>query len=151
MAQSRRDFIKNAAALSAASYVSMKLPISGSNVAKADEGIIWHRGSCRLCVVGCRVELGVKNGEPMGLRGVSDSRTNYGYVCMKGMHFWKCMRHPDRLTMPLYRKSKEEPFKEISWDQALDAAASEFAKAHKAAGGGAVAYYGSGQALTEET
>ncbi len=125
MAQSRRDFIKNAAALSAASYVSMKLPIPNSNVAKADEGVVWHRGSCRLCGVGCRVELGVKNGEPMGLRGVSDSRTNFGYVCMKGMHFWKCMRHPDRLIKPLYRKSKKDSFKEISWDEALDIAAYE--------------------------
>ena len=151
MAQSRRDFIKQAAALSAASYVSMRLPFSDSNVAKADEGVVWHRGSCRLCGVGCRVELGVKNGEPMGLRGVSDSRTNFGYVCMKGMHFWKCMRHPDRLTKPLYRKSKKDSFKEISWDEALDIAASQFAEAHKAGGGAAVAYYGSGQALTEET
>ncbi len=151
MAQSRREFIKKAAALSAASYVSMNLPISRENAARADEGVVWHRGSCRLCGVGCRVELGVKNGEPMGLRGVSDSRTNYGYVCMKGMHFWKCMRHPDRLTKPLYRKSKKEQFKEISWDEALDIAASEFANAHQAGGGEAVAYYGSGQALTEET
>jgi nitrate reductase NapA len=151
MTQTRRDFIKKAAALSAASYVSMSLPIEKINVARADEGIVWHRGSCRLCGVGCRVELGVKDGLPMGLRGVSESRTNFGYVCMKGMHFWKCMRHPDRLTKPLYREKKSDEFKEISWDKALDIAASQFAEAHKAGGGEAVAYYGSGQALTEET
>jgi nitrate reductase (cytochrome) len=76
MAQSRRDFIKKAAALSAASYVGINLPISENNRAKADSGVVWHRGSCRLCGVGCRVELGVKDGIPMGLRGVSESRTN---------------------------------------------------------------------------
>ena len=151
MAQTRRDFIKKAAALSAASYVSMSLPIDKINVVRADEGIAWHRGSCRLCGVGCRVELGVKDGVPMGLRGVAESRTNFGYVCMKGMHFWKCMRHPDRLTKPLYREKKSDKFKEISWDKALDIAASQFAEAHKAGGGEAVAYYGSGQSLTEET
>ena len=106
MTQTRRDFIKKAAALSAASYVSMSLPIDKINLAKADEGIVWHRGSCRLCGVGCRVELGVKDGVPMGLRGIAEARTNFGYVCMKGMHFWKCMRHPDRLTKPLYREKK---------------------------------------------
>ena len=151
MAQTRRDFIKKAAALSAASYVSMNLPIDRNSMARADEGVTWHRGSCRLCGVGCRVELGVKNGQPIGLRGVSEARTNFGYVCMKGMHFWKCMRHPDRLVKPLYRKSKTDKFKEISWDEALDIAAAEFAKAPQEGGGEAVAYYGSGQALTEET
>jgi len=151
MVQTRRDFIKRAAALSAASYVGMNLPLDTAGIARAEEGISWHRGSCRLCGVGCRVELGVKDGTPVGLRGVSESRTNFGYLCMKGMHFWKCMRHPDRLTKPLYRAKKTDKFKEISWDEALDIAATKFAEAHKAGGGGAVAYYGSGQALTEET
>lgn len=151
MAQSRRDFIKKTAALSAASYVGMNLPISDSSRALADNEVTWHPGSCRLCGVGCRVEMGVKNGTPMGLRGIPESRTNYGYVCMKGMHFWKCNRHPDRLTKPLYRAKKSDTFKEISWDKALDIAAEQFAKAHREGGGEAVAYYGSGQALTEET
>ncbi len=150
MAQTRRDFIKKAAALSAASYVSMNLPIDRINLARADEGVAWHRGSCRLCGVGCRVELGGKAGVPMGLCGVSESRTNFGYVCMKGMHFWKCMRHPDRLTKPLFHEKKSDKFREISWEKALDIAATRFAEAHKAGGGAAVAYYGSGQALTEE-
>jgi len=151
MAQTRRDFIKNAAALSAASYVGMNLPIDGMNTVRAEEGVTWHPGSCRLCGVGCRVELGVKDNTPIGIRGISDSRTNYGYVCMKGMYFWRCMRHPDRLTKPMYRAKKSDKFKEISWDEALDIAADKFAEAQKAGGGKAVAYYGSGQALTEET
>lgn len=151
MKQTRRDFIKKAAALSAASYIGMNLPLDPFNIARADEGVVWHRGSCRLCGVGCRVDLGVKNGVPIGVRGVPESRTNFGYLCMKGMHFWKCMRHPDRLTKPLYREKKTDSFKEISWDQALDIAADRFAKAYKAGGGKAIVYYGSGQALTEET
>ncbi|BCO09610.1 nitrate reductase catalytic subunit [Desulfolithobacter dissulfuricans] len=151
MAQTRRDFLKKTAALSAASYVGMNLPLDKNSVARAEEGIRWHRGSCRLCGVGCRVELGVKNGQPVGLRGVPQARTNFGYVCMKGMHFWKCMRHADRLTRPLYREKKTGTFREISWDKALDIAASKFAEAVTAHGNDSVAYYGSGQALTEET
>ncbi|MGW8193106.1 MAG: molybdopterin-dependent oxidoreductase, partial [Desulforhopalus sp.] len=143
MAQTRRDFIRMAAALSAASYVGMTLPFGKAELARADEGVTWHRGSCRLCGVGCRVELGVKNGVPMGVRGVADSRTNYGYLCMKGMHFWKCMRHPDRLTKPLYREKKTDKLQEISWEKALDIAAAKFSDAYRAGGGEAVAYYGS--------
>ncbi len=151
MAQTRRDFLKKTAALSAASYVGMNLPLDKNSVARGEEGIRWHRGSCRLCGVGCRVELGVKNGQPVGLRGVPQARTNFGYVCMKGMHFWKCMRHADRLTRPLYREKKTGTFRAISWDKALDIAASKFAEAVTAHGNDSVAYYGSGQALTEET
>ena len=129
MVQTRRDFLKKTAALSAASYVGMQLPIDAQTIARAAEGEAWHRGTCRLCGVGCRVELGVKNGVPFGLRGIADSRTNYGYLCMKGMHFWKCMGHKDRLKKPLYRAKKSESFKEISWDKALDIAADRFADA----------------------
>ncbi len=151
MAQTRRDFLKKTAALSAASYVGVNLPFDDSCVAGAEEGITWHPGTCRLCGSGCRLELGVKNGDPVGLRGIPEARTNFGYLCMKGMLFWKCMRHPERLTRPLYREKKTEPFREISWDRALDIAAARFADTVKKHGNDAVAYYGSGQALTEET
>ncbi|OQX14852.1 MAG: molybdopterin oxidoreductase [Desulfobulbaceae bacterium A2] len=151
MTQTRREFIRNTAALTAASTVGLNLPFDGASQARAEEGVSWHRGSCRLCGVGCRVQLGVKNGEPVALRGEPDSRTNFGFVCMKGMHFWKCLRHPDRLKKPLYRAKKTDNFQEISWDKAIDIAARQFADAFKAGGGNAVAFYGSGQALTEET
>ncbi len=151
MAQTRRDFLKKTAALSAASYVGLKLSFGTDSVAGAEEGITWHPGTCRLCGSGCRLELGVKDGNPVGLRGIPEARTNFGYLCMKGMLFWKCMRHPDRLTRPLYREKKTDAFREISWDKALDIAATRFADAVRKHGNDSVAYYGSGQALTEET
>ncbi len=151
MGLSRREFIKRTAALTAASCAGVSLTLPQAEEAQAFDADEWVRGSCRLCGVGCRVELGVKNGRPVALRGVPDSKTNFGYLCMKGMLFYKLMGHPDRLTKPLYRKSKKDKFKEISWDEALDIAAREFAKAVKTHGSDSVAYYGSGQALTEET
>jgi nitrate reductase (cytochrome) len=75
------------------------------------------------------VELGVKNGVPFGLRGVAESRTNYGYLCMKGMHFWKCMGHKDRLKKPLYRAKKSDPSRRSAGIKALDIAAEQFAEA----------------------
>ena len=153
MGLSRREFIKRTAALTAASYVGMDLPFSNEKEAHASDADSWHKGTCRLCGSGCRLELGVKNGKAVALRGISQSRTNMGYLCMKGMLFYKLMgnNHPERLKKPLYRARKDQPFKEISWDEALDIAAKEFAKAVKQYGNDSVAYYGSGQALTEET
>ncbi len=151
MSLSRRDFIKNTAALTAASYIGMNLPFAVGN-AEASNVVSWHRGTCRLCGTGCRVQLGLNaEGKPIALRGEPDSRTNYGYLCMKGMMFYKIMTHPERLTMPLYRERKDQPFKEIPWDQALDIAARKFAEAKRKYGPDSTAYYGSGQCLTEET
>lgn len=151
MSLSRRDFIKNTAALTAASYIGMTLPLKG-NQAEAADVASWHRGTCRLCGTGCRVQLGVNGkGVPVALRGEPKSRTNFGYLCMKGMMFHKIMTHPDRLTMPLYREKKTDSFREISWDEALDIAARKFAEAKQKFGPDSTAYYGSGQALTEET
>lgn len=153
MSLTRRKFIKRMAAMTAASYVGMTLPYSklvDESQAAADAEK-WVRGVCRLCGVGCRVELGLKNGHPVAIRGVPGSRTNYGYLCMKGMLFYKIMEHPERLKVPLYRKKKTDKFQEISWDDALDIAAKEFAAAKRDFGPDSCAYYGSGQALTEET
>ncbi len=151
MVQTRRDFLKRTAALSAASYLGMLLPFNNAGEALAADDTVWHRGSCRLCGTGCRLELGVKNGLPTALRGVPESRTNMGFLCMKGMLFWKVMNHADRLTTPLYRAKKSDKFKKISWDEAMNIAADKFAGAVKEHGPNSVAYYGSGQALTEET
>ncbi len=153
MGLSRREFIKRTAALTAASYVGISLPFDNQETAQAADADSWHKGTCRLCGSGCRLELGVKNGKAVALRGIPASRTNKGYLCMKGMLFYKLMgnNHPERLKKPLYRARKDQPFKEISWDEALDIAAKEFAKAVKKYGNDSVAYYGSGQAFTEET
>ncbi|MBV5328502.1 MAG: molybdopterin-dependent oxidoreductase [Chlorobium sp.] len=151
MVQTRRDFLKRTAALSAASYLGIILPFNNPGNALAADSTTWHRGSCRLCGAGCRLELGVTNGLPTALRGIPQSRTNLGFLCMKGMHFWKVMNHKDRLTTPLYREKKTDKFKKISWEQALEIAAQKFAGAIKEHGPNSVAYYGSGQALTEET
>ncbi|AEH46072.1 molybdopterin oxidoreductase [Thermodesulfatator indicus DSM 15286] len=151
MALTRREFLKRTAALTAASLVGMKLPFVLDQEAQAADADKWVRGVCRFCGVGCRVELGLKNGKPVAIRGVPQSRTNFGFLCMKGMLFYQIMNHPERLKKPLYRASKKEKFREISWEEALDIAAEKFAQAVKNYGPNSVAYYGSGQALTEET
>ena len=104
MGLSRREFIKRTAALTAASYVGISLPFSKENEAQAADADSWHKGTCRLCGSGCRLELGVKNGKAVALRGITKSRTNMGYLCMKGMLFYKLMgnNHPERLIKPLY-------------------------------------------------
>jgi len=176
----RRDFLKKSAALTAASLVGINLKIKADGVTlgesasagenlmripdevkkspayKEEGGYTWVRGVCRFCGTGCKVWLGFKDGKPAVIRGERNSAINFGFLCMKGMLFYKLFRHPDRLTQPLYRKSKKEPFKPISWEKAYEIIADEMIKAMKKGewtsfGWSGIAYYGSGQALTEET
>ena len=150
----RRDFLKKSAALTAASLVGINLKIkadglkteeavAGENLAQIPEEVKnspaykkegnmeWVRGVCRFCGTGCKVWLGLRNGKPAVIRGERNSAINFGFLCMKGMLFYKLFRHPDRLTQPLYRKSKKEPFKPISWEKAIDIIADEMIKAIK--------------------
>ncbi len=150
MGLTRREFIKRTAALTAASLVGIELP-KLEKAAQAADVDRWEPGVCRFCGVGCRVYLGLKNGKPVAIKGITESATNKGFVCMKGMLFYKIIHHPERLKKPLYRERKDQPFREISWEEALDIAARKFAETVAKYGPDATAYYGSGQALTEET
>jgi len=183
MGVGRREFLKKTAALTAASFVGIDLGIKvegkfdeafgaeGESIVQIpdevknspaymvdEQGIEWVRGVCRFCGTGCKVWLGLKNGRPIRIRGEKRSEINHGFLCMKGMLFYELFRHPDRLTQPLYRKSKKEPFRPISWDEAFEIIADEMIKAMKKGGfhknemgWSGIAYYGSGQCLTEET
>jgi len=148
MSVTRRDFLKTTAAATVASTLGVKLAIPTPASAQQDVDK-WVRGTCRYCGVGCRIYLGVKNGKAVAVKGVPEAKTNFGFICMKAFLQYKIYHHPDRLKYPLLRKGNK--FVRISWDQALDLMAEKFADAIKKHGPDSVAYYGSGQALTEET
>jgi len=153
MGMKRRDFVKTTAAAAVASAlgVSLKIPSARAEVPPGEKDVDkWVKGTCRFCGVGCRMYLGVKNGKAVAVKGVENSKTNFGFLCMKAFLQYKIYNHPDRLKYPLLRQKNGE-FKRISWDKAMDIMATKFAKAIKKYGKNSVAYYGSGQALTEET
>ncbi|MFV0421051.1 molybdopterin oxidoreductase family protein [Oleidesulfovibrio sp.] len=142
---SRREFIKSAAAASA----FMALGIPNVFAAGPDDKVQnWVKGVCRYCGTGCGVMVGVKDGKVITVKGDPNNH-NQGLLCLKGALLAPVIYAKDRITEPLVRKDgKLVP---VSWDEALDLAASKFKGALAEGGPDAVAYYGSGQALTEET
>jgi len=103
----------------------------------------WNKAPCRYCGTGCGVEVGVKDGRVMAVRGDEASPVNRGLLCVKGYHLPAFLYGEDRLRHPMLRTAGG--WKRISWDEALDLAAQKFAEALEQHGPDSVAVYGSGQ------
>ena len=109
-----------------------------------DADLAWGKAPCRYCGTGCGVEVGVKDGKVMAVRGDEASPVNRGLLCVKGYHLPAFLSGEDRLTQPLRRK-EDGSLEPISWDAALDLVAERFATTLEEHGPEAVAVYGSGQ------
>lgn len=144
---SRRQFIKASAAAATAAAIGVSVPKRSYAEGDVDK---WVKGACRFCGTGCGVYIGVKNGKVVSIKGNPKAKTNFGFLCVKGFLAYKVMNHPDRLKYPMIRQA-DGKFKRASWDEALDYVASKFKYFHEKYGKDAVAYYGSGQCLTEES
>ncbi|RMD99233.1 MAG: twin-arginine translocation signal domain-containing protein, partial [Calditrichaeota bacterium] len=144
----RREFIKATAASAAAATLGVNL-WPGPGKAEAANGTTWHKSVCRFCGVGCGVMVGVKDGKVIGVKGDKENTINRGFVCVKGFYLHKVVTAKNRLLHPLIRKNGK--LQQASWDEAMDLVASKFRETIDKYGPDAVAFYGSGQAETEET
>ncbi len=147
MAISRREFLKLSAASAAAAMIGSVLPFG--NKLYADSEIRWDKSVCRFCGVGCGVMLGIKNGKAVAVMGDKESTVNHGLLCVKGFYLHKIIYGKDRLLYPLVRKNGK--LERATWDEAMTLVANKFKEAIEQHGPNAVAFYGSGQATTEET
>jgi nitrate reductase NapA len=112
-------------------------------------GQTWVKSVCRFCGTGCGVQLNVKDGRVVALRGDPEHPTTRGLVCAKALFLPKILHSKARLTTPQIRRNGT--LVDATWDEAMDLVADRFAQAIKDHGPNSVAYYGSGQALSEES
>lgn len=84
-----------------------------------------HVGTvCTHCSNGCKVTLGVRNGEIMRSNNRDRSGVNGEFLCVKGRFAYDFNEHPDRLTAPLMRVNGQ--LKPVSWALALATVAKRF-------------------------
>jgi len=141
---SRRDFLKTSAAASALTA----LGAPGRALADAAMPMTWTKSVCRYCGTGCGLYVGVQNGKVRAVQGDRDNH-NAGFLCLKGFLLPQIMAAPDRHLYPLVR-SKGKLIRS-TWNEAMALVASRFQEALSRYGPDAVGFYGSGQALTEES
>src|SRR5215212_3438462 len=117
--------------------------------AKKKEPERWVRSTCPYCGVGCGVEVGVRKGELVQIRGNRSHPANFGKLCPKPAGLPEALCSPDRLTHPSRRKA-DGASERISWEDALGEVAERLAETVERHGPRAVAFYISGQLLTED-
>jgi ferredoxin-nitrate reductase len=116
---------------------------------------------CPYCGVGCGLEvlppaMPGKNvtrdsdGTPIWqARGDRDHPSSLGQICVKGATIGESL-HKDRLKHPMMRESIDQPFRRVSWEEALDAIATQIKTVIATQGKDAIAMYGSGQFQTQD-
>lgn len=110
-----------------------------------------YTSTCCYCGVGCGVVIKKEKNGSISLEGDKNYPVNKGMLCSKGMNLhYTANDKSDRLLYPQMRYSKSMPMKRVSWDEALNRTAAVFKTFIDKYGPDSVAFYASGQCLTEE-
>lgn len=104
----------------------------------------WIKSTCAYCGVGCGIEARPKANGQLDIRGDKDHPANYGRLCSKGMALGETVITEGRLLYPSIAGQRTD------WDTALTHVATQFQQTIDRYGPDAVAFYVSGQLLTED-
>lgn len=105
---------------------------------------------CTYCGTGCSVDIVVSNGSLQEVRASREKAPNHGDLCVKGRFGYTFYRHPERLSLPLVRDSIDEPFREVSWDEAMRLVATRLGAIKSAFGPDAIGVLSSSRCTNEE-
>jgi ferredoxin-nitrate reductase len=108
----------------------------------------WVQSACTLCSHGCALDIGVRDGRIVGVRGRGEDRVNHGRLGPKGLYGWRANNADDRLTHPLVRR--DGALREASWDEAMDLVAEKARELLATKGSGALGFYTTGQLFIED-
>jgi assimilatory nitrate reductase catalytic subunit len=109
------------------------------------------QSACAYCGVGCGVLIETDGTSITGVRGDPDHPANFGRLCTKGSTLHLAATQTDaRALYPELRNQRGATRERVSWDDALNHAASRFAEIIRTHGPDAVGFYISGQLLTED-
>jgi len=107
--------------------------------------------TCAYCGVGCSFRAEMKGTEVVRMVPNKDGHANHGHSCIKGRFAWGYATHADRITKPMIRAKITDPWREVSWDEALAHTAAEFKRIQSQYGRGAVGGITSSRCTNEET
>ena len=123
-----------------------------------EKGVIEHgqaekkvTTTCAYCGVGCSFDAEVKGTTVVRMVPSKDGGANHGHSCVKGRFAFGYATHADRITTPMIRKSIEDAWQPVSWDEAINYAASEFKRIQAKHGRDSVGGITSSRCTNEET
>jgi formate dehydrogenase major subunit len=107
--------------------------------------------TCAYCGVGCSFKAEMKGNTVVRMVPNKDGHANHGHSCVKGRFAFGYTTHPDRINTPMIRNSIKDPWKEVSWDEAINHAASEFKRIQSEYGVASIGGITSSRCTNEET
>ncbi len=107
--------------------------------------------TCAYCGVGCAFKAEMKGNEVVRMTPWKDGKANEGHSCIKGRFAWGYATHKDRITKPMIRAKITDPWQEVSWDEAINHAASEFRRIQAKHGRDSIGGITSSRCTNEET
>ena len=82
--------------------------------------------TCAYCGVGCSFKAEMQGSEVVRMVPFKDGKANHGHSCVKGRFSWGYATHKDRITKPMIRAKITDPWREVTWEEAISHTASEF-------------------------
>ncbi len=106
--------------------------------------------TCAYCGVGCSFKADMKGDQVVRMTPHKDGQANHGHSCVKGRFAWGYASHQDRVLEPMVRDSIHDPWREVSWEQAIAYTAKRFREIQKKYGRKAIGGITSSRCTNEE-
>jgi formate dehydrogenase major subunit len=118
-----------------------------------DQGTPEHAivTTCAYCGVGCSFRAEMKGDQVVRMVPHKDGKANHGHSCVKGRFAFGYATHKDRITTPMIRKSIKDHWQEVSWEEAINYAASELKRIQAKYGRDSIGGITSSRCTNEET
>ncbi|HEY5225442.1 MAG TPA: formate dehydrogenase subunit alpha [Methylovirgula sp.] len=107
--------------------------------------------TCAYCGVGCTFKAEMRGDELIRMVPYKDGKANHGHSCVKGRFAWGYANHKERILNPMIRSKISDPWREVSWEEAINYAASEFKRIQSTYGTFSVGGISSSRCTNEET
>jgi len=75
--------------------------------------------TCAYCGVGCSLVAELKGDQVLRMTPDKQGQANEGHACIKGRFAFGYATHQDRITRPMIRENIDDPWREVSWDEAF--------------------------------
>ena len=107
--------------------------------------------TCAYCGVGCSFRAEMRGDQLVRMVPWKDGKANHGHSCVKGRFAWGYANHADRITKPMIRDNIDQPWREVSWQEAFAFTADKFKSISEKYGKGALGGITSSRCTNEET
>lgn len=107
--------------------------------------------TCAYCGVGCAFKAEMRGEEVVRMVPYKDGKANRGHSCVKGRFAWGYATHKERILKPMIRSKITDPWKEVSWEEAIAYTASEFKRIQAKHGKASIGGITSSRCTNEET